>query len=218
MPQWWLDGSWFAWTIYALLMLWFVIAMWRYYASSHSLNARSRNSGLVRIRRAMFSSWQLHTEEWVPAESYASEEFDSFELSQEVFESQQSLLKGELQALTPSVGDERLVYGLVYAPYDEDVFLRESAMVKQVLEESFDARGRVVRLVNNSTTATELPWATTLNLERSLRALAEAMDTERDVLVIYLTSHGGDDFKLAADELAIGSRRPDGGSVAGDAG
>ena len=71
-------------------------------------------------------------------------------------------------------------------------------MVKKVLEERFDARGRVVLLVNNTATVAELPWATGLNLERSLRALAEAMDTERDVLVLYLTSHGGDDFKLAA--------------------
>ena len=57
--------------------------------------------------------------------------------------------------------------------------------------------------MNNSTSAAELPWATTLNLERSLRALAEAMDTERDVLVVYLTSHGGADFKLAAENWPL---------------
>ena len=33
----------------------------------------------------------------------------------------------ELRAIAPSGGDRTLVYGLVYAPYDEDVFLRESA-------------------------------------------------------------------------------------------
>jgi hypothetical protein len=109
------------------------------------------------------------------------------------------LLKDSLQAITPSTRSERQTYGLVYAPYSQDVFLRESAMVQQVLEQRFGARGRVVRLVNNPTTAAELPWATPLNLKRSLRALAEAMDTERDVLVVYLTSHGGADFKLAAE-------------------
>jgi hypothetical protein len=92
---------------------------------------------------------------------------------------------------------------LVYAPYSEDVFLRESGMVQQVLEERFGARGRVVRLLNNPATAEEFPWATTLNLERSLKALAEAMDTERDVLVMYLTSHGGADFKLAAEHWPL---------------
>lgn len=198
MPQWWLNGSWFAWTIYAVLMLWYVIAMWRISrAVTRSMHAAASLVLYVFVV-LMFSSWQLHTEEWLPAESYSSEEFASFELSQEVFESQQALLKDALQAITPSVGGDRLVYGLVYAPYDQDVFLRESAMVKQVLEERFGARGRVVRLVSHSATAAELPWATNLNLERSLRALAAAMDTERDVLVMYLTSHGGDDFKLAA--------------------
>ena len=76
-------------------------------------------------------------------------------------------------------------------------------MVKDLLEERFHARDRVVRLVNNRATAAELPWATTLNLERSLRALADAMDKDRDVLVMYLTSHGGADFKLAAENWPL---------------
>jgi hypothetical protein len=151
----------------------------------------------------ILSSWQLSTQEWQPVESYDDDEFASLELSQDVFEHQQALLNDLLHAITPSAGSKRLAYGLVYAPYAEDVFLRESAMVQQVLEERFGAHGRVVRLVNNSATAAELPWATTLNLERSLRALAEAMDTEHDVLVVYLTSHGGADFKLAAENWPL---------------
>jgi hypothetical protein len=151
----------------------------------------------------MLSSWQLDTQVWQSIESYDDEEFVSLELSQEVFESQQVLLRDSLQAIAPSMGSERQLYGVVYAPHSEDVFLRESAMVQQVLEERFGARGRVVRLLNNATSAAELPWATTANLERSLRALAAAMDTERDVLMVYLTSHGGADFKLAAENWPL---------------
>ena len=198
LPQWWSDGGWIGWAIYAALIVWFIAATWRVSRAVTRSIGVAASLVLYVFVVLMFSSWQLQTEEWLPAETYSDEEFASFELSQENFESQQALLKDALREITPSTGSERNVYGLVYAPYDEDVFLRESMMVIQVLEERFGARGRVVSLVNNSATVADLPWATNLNLERSLRALAEAMDTERDVLVMYLTSHGGDDFKLAA--------------------
>jgi len=43
-----------------------------------------------------------------------------------------------------------------------------------------------------------LPWATPLNLKRAIEAIAQRMDRDNDVLVIYLTSHGARDFQLAA--------------------
>ena len=205
MPQWWMDGHWLAFSLVGVLILWFVVAVWR-------VSQAVTRSAWVAISLALFanvlllaSSWYLETEEWQAAEPYEDaesygdeEEYDSFELTQELFESQQALLSETLQAITPSAEGDRQLYGLVYAPYDEDVFLRESAMVQRVLEERFGARSRVVRLVNNSATASELPWATPLNLERSLQALAKTMNGERDVLMLYLTSHGGDDFTLSS--------------------
>jgi hypothetical protein len=71
-------------------------------------------------------------------------------------------------------------------------------MVKEVLEDRFDAAGRVLQLVNHPTTSDQLPWATPLNLERAIAAMGEKMDREHDVLFIYLTSHAADDFKLEA--------------------
>lgn len=203
MPQWWSEGSWPAWAIYAALWAWLVIITCRV-SLAFTRSVRVAASLLLYVfALQVFASWHLQPQVWQPVESYADDEFASFDLSQDVFESQQALLKDALQALTPSAGSARQTYGLVYAPYAQDVFLRESAMVQQVLEERFGARGRVVRLVNNAATAGTIPWATTLNLQRSLSALAAAMDTERDVLVVYLTSHGGADFKLAAEHWPL---------------
>lgn len=205
MPQWWSETGWIAWAIYAVLWVWLVITTWRVSRAVTRSKRVAVSLVLYVFAVHILASWQLQTQEWQPVASYDEDddEYVSFELSQDVFESQQALLKDLLDAIKPSDGSKRQAYGLVYAPYDEDVFLRESAMVQQVLEERFGAQGRVVRLVNNSATAAELPWATGLNLERSLRALAEAMDPERDVLVVYLTSHGGDDFKLAAENWPL---------------
>ena len=218
LPQWWSDGGWIGWAVYAALIVWFIAATWRVSRAVTRSIGVAASLVLYVFVVLMFASWQLQTEEWLPAETYSDEEFASFELSQENFETQQALLKDALKEITPSAGSERNVYGLVYAPYDEDVFLRESMMVKRVLEERFGARGRVVSLVNNSATVADLPWATNLNLERSLQALAEAMDTERDVLVMYLTSHGGDDFKLAAMNWPLEVEDLGSEPVAGDAG
>ncbi|SDD18048.1 Peptidase C13 family protein [Variovorax sp. CF079] len=129
----------------------------------------------------------------------AAPERPRLQLTQETFEEQQAVWQRAVAGLAPRPDGESHVYGLVFAPYaSEDVFLRESAMVATLLEERFDAKGRVLRLVNHATTTQELPWATPLNLRRAVEALAARMDRERDVLVLYMTSHGARDFKLAA--------------------
>jgi len=196
-PDWWWNG-WQSWAITVALVVWWLASAWRVsQAVSRSVPAVVSLDGYV-LAVLVLVAWQLPENSWQAVDEESDEESSGLELSQEVFESQQALLDDALRAIAPSAGSERQVYGLIYAPYDQDVFLRESAMVQQVLEERFGARGRIVRLVNNSATAAVLPWATTLNLERSLAALARAMDTGRDVLMVYLTSHGGADFTLAA--------------------
>src|SRR6185503_10333162 len=176
MPDWGWE-SWQSWAIYAALSLWFVAATWR--ISQAVVRSKLAVASLVACVLAvvLLAASQLPVGSWQPVEDDSDDEVAELELSQEVFESQQALLDDELRAIAPSEAGRTLVYGLIYAPYDEDVFLRESAMVQQVLEERFGARGRIVRLVNNSATAGELPWATTLNFKRSINALAKAMDT-----------------------------------------
>lgn len=120
-------------------------------------------------------------------------------LSQDVFEAQQALWQRQVQALAGQRDGVVDVYGLVFAPYaSENVFRRESTMVREVLEQRFGARGRVIQLLNHAQTATTHVWATPQNLQRAVAALGARMDREHDVLVVYLTSHGGQDHQLAA--------------------
>lgn len=202
-PEWWSEGGVSSWAFFTAMMVWLALVAWRTSQAVTRSTVVALSLFLYAVVVQLVTAWHLSTQAWEPVESYDDDEFVSLTLSQEVFESQQTLLQDSLRAIAPSSGDRRQTFGLIYAPYDEDVFLRESVMVKEILEQRFGAQDRVVRLVNNATTANELPWATTLNLERSLRALAQAMNTERDVLVIYLTSHGGADFKLAAENWPL---------------
>ncbi len=76
-------------------------------------------------------------------------------------------------------------------------------MVSEVLAKNFDADGRILHLLNHVATVRSHPWATVLNLQRGIDALAARMDIDKDILVVYLTSHGGNDFKLAASHWPL---------------
>ncbi|MFL6627307.1 MAG: C13 family peptidase [Vitreoscilla sp.] len=131
----------------------------------------------------------------------ASDEADVpvLELSQAMFERQQQLLATQLDAIAPQRPGVVDMYAITFAPYaDVDVFMRESAVVAGVMAQRFDTRGRTLQLVNNVATAERLPWATPLNLERSIERMARRMDRDNDILFIHLTSHGGADGQLAA--------------------
>lgn len=204
LPDWWLESAWWGWVVFGVFWLWIAVAALRISAAVN--HSRWVWAAVVLWVLALqgLDTWVLQVRPWRPSytESEAAEPA-TLRLSQEVFEAQQDLLDVTLASLHPSTPGPIQMFGLVYAPYAQDVFLRESTMVQSVLEQRFGAEGRVLRLVNHPTTADDIPWATNRNLERSLAALAEAMDKERDVLVIYLTSHGGADFRLAAQHWPL---------------
>ena len=181
-----------AWSLGTALVLVWRFAGWTWRAAVFAL-ALLASTGLM--------LWQFEARTW--QQDYAArgdgDERPRLHLSQQAFEAQQALWEKTMAAIAherPGVTD---VYALVFAPYAaEDVFLRESTMVSRVLAERFDAEGRVVQLVNHAATAQTHLWATTLNLERAIDAIAQRMDRNNDLLVVYMTSHGASDFKLAA--------------------
>ncbi|WP_179106953.1 C13 family peptidase [Variovorax sp. KK3] len=153
----------------------------------------------------IWQSLQVQDRYWQEEVSASSkDERPRMYLSQELFEAQQAVWQRAVDGIAPRREGQANVYGLVFAPYaSEDVFLRESRMVTEVLEERFDAKGRVLRLLNHVSTAQELPWATPLNLQRAIAAMGERMNRDEDLLVIYMTSHGARDFKLASSHWPL---------------
>lgn len=187
-----------AWATYLGLWAWTLgIALrmgWHFSMDRRRLAALG--AGLLAI--FALSAWQFPDRPWASEEPVAEVQ-PRLILSQESIEAQQAVWQQAVARLAPQRAGVADVYGLVFAPYaPEDVFLRESTLVADVLAQRFDAQGRVLQLVNHATTAATLPWATPLNLKRSVDAIAERMDREQDVLVVYLTSHGASNFQLAA--------------------
>src|SRR5688572_751295 len=83
---------------------------------------------------------------------------------------------------------------LVGADGSEDVFRREVAQVRRVLEERFDATGRTVTLVNTRSAAE--PEATLRSLAYALKGVAAKMNRDEDILFLHLTTHGGSNHVL----------------------
>lgn len=186
----------------------FALAAWMLVAQLRLLDLSHRASGPVRAAGALLliGSFTVHVmvpqRVWYPLPSgdARAAEPPALRLTQELVEQQSALLEERLSALQagkPGVVD---VFAITFAPFsDEDVFMRESAMVAGVMQQRFGTGGRTLQLVNNAKTASQLPWATPLNLQRAIRRIAERMARDEDVLFIHLTSHGAQNGRLAAE-------------------
>lgn len=106
-------------------------------------------------------------------------------------QSQAQLVACVLAELQPSTPGPRQLYFVGFAGYGpEAVFKREVVAVRDLFNERFGTRGRSVALINHASTVSEIPLATPQNLERVLQHLGGIMDTSRDLLFLFLTSHG----------------------------
>lgn len=220
-PQWWANLGWDAvvWLPYLVLVLWCLLVA--VLLSSRCARNTTR-AVLLAATIAVVLSLGLNEEPahpWQPAMADEAAQGDSPEykppprmlLTQAVFATQQAVLAEQLGQLAPQRPGIADLYGLVFAPYaDEDVFLRESTMVSDLLRQRFDAKGRVLHLLNHPTSTETHPWATPDNLQAAIAALAATMDREEDVLMVYMTSHGAQNFELAATHgpLTVGTITP----------
>lgn len=81
---------------------------------------------------------------------------------------------------------------VVVAALDSDpVFGREAREAAKVLSQRYGAEGRTLLLAGSDGTAeSALPMGSPTSLDMALARVAETMDVNEDVLVLYTTSHG----------------------------
>ena len=122
-------------------------------------------------------------------------------LDERVFHLQGQLIERDLAAIgrgRPGVAE---LYFVGFAPdASQDVFLREMRFVRRLFEERFATAGRSIALASSHTALEELPIASTTNLARALARVGEAMNTEEDVLFLFLTAHGDREHRLSASQ------------------
>jgi len=115
-----------------------------------------------------------------------------------VFYSQEGILKSIYSKIKPSNKDRPDLYFLGFAAYgSQDVFMKETLYAQKLFDSQLETSGRSLTLINNKQTVDRIPLASVTNLETTLGYLAKVMDTENDILFMYLTSHGSRDHELS---------------------
>jgi hypothetical protein len=189
--------------------IWYTLLFWWAAALMVAIGGLIRVGWLARARAAFYGLvllvapvyWIPHGELWSKAYDAAQSADPAGGLfAESVFYAQPDLLTQTLDALAPERPGIDDVYVLAAALYAaEDVFMKETGVIADLLERRFDAAGRTVRLVNNRATLAELPVASLTSIRRALTSIGERMNAQEDVLVMYLTSHGSDKHRLSVN-------------------
>jgi hypothetical protein len=105
---------------------------------------------------------------------------------------QPSLMERAAAQLAPQVRGETDVYAIGIAGWSEqDVFIKELTGALAALEKVLPVRQRTIRLVNHADTVWKEPAAVLANVAAAVRAVGRTMNKDEDVLLLFMTSHGG---------------------------
>lgn len=130
---------------------------------------------------------------------YRGDELAEFSLYQQV-----DLLDQQLAQLAASSGEAINLYTLALASYgSEEVFSRELRYIEENFIKQFSSPAHSVLLANTRRALGERPLATLTSLERSLGAIADTMDKDKDILFLYITSHGSREKRIAFEQTGI---------------
>ncbi|MCP5155065.1 MAG: peptidase C13 [Ectothiorhodospiraceae bacterium] len=110
----------------------------------------------------------------------------------------QAALLEQALARVPAGDPSRIELFVLAAAGDgrEAVFRREVAFLASVLDSQLANPKHRVTLMNDDETVAETPLATRTSFRAALAALAQRMDLEQDILLVYLTSHGSETHEL----------------------
>ncbi|MDE3071169.1 MAG: peptidase C13 [Pseudomonadota bacterium] len=113
---------------------------------------------------------------------------------------QRNLVRAALGQLTARVAGKPNLYLVTFAgDGGEDVFRNEAEYAARLFAERFGATSHSVVLENNPATLGTRPLASWSNLEEVLQGLQKIMKPDRDILMLYVTSHGDEDHDLLVD-------------------
>lgn len=113
------------------------------------------------------------------------------------FYEQQRLLEQALASIGKSQPDRINLYFVGVAAYaGQDVFMKEVQYVSSFFKARFGTIGRSVSLINNPKTVLETPAASVTSLRLVLNRVGKSMDADKDILFLFLTSHGAQNHAL----------------------
>jgi hypothetical protein len=120
---------------------------------------------------------------------------------------QRALLDRAFAELAPSDPARINMYVLAVAgDGKQEVFRREVEYVRDQFANRYGTGGRTLTLINSRTTFDRVPMATVTSIREALSAIAARMDPDKDVLFLFLSSHGSKEHELSLDQRDMNLR------------
>lgn len=202
---------------YALVypaFIWLIVVFWR--AGRHLWNLQLRFQGIRFLVAALLPIFLIpdqpivfgSTTDWarddvwswarsafvnsdtetVSDDTASREPYIDFEAT---FYNQSKLVNDALKNILPTPEGRPQIYFVGLAPYAmQDVFRKETLGAQAVFDEHFGTRGRSIALINHRDTAATIALANATNLGVVLNGIGKAMNPKKDVLVLFITTHG----------------------------
>lgn len=112
---------------------------------------------------------------------------------EKILDRQPEMVAQALEKLTLSNTADPDLYFVGMASYaEQDVFTREIKATRELFDSRFKAAGHSIVLNNHRDTIEQLPLASATNLRKILAGIGKKMNRDRDVLVLFMTSHGAE--------------------------
>jgi hypothetical protein len=192
------------WLMWGAYMLWFFVAIfWCIRTINGSITFRVPLSFITILFTWVMPIWYFAADVSYWYSSDTEPDDDSYAAyrdlnAERMLFSQYTLLNQELEALRPERPGIVDIYFVGVGAYArQDVFLKETVFAKNLFDSRFDTQGRSINLINHLSTHTNLPLATSTNLEETLRYIGSTMNKEEDILFLYMTSHGSRDHEFS---------------------
>jgi hypothetical protein len=135
----------------------------------------------------------LDTRLWLTEDTDDSQP-DEASVSESLFYDQPARIVAAVEHMAPRQKGKSQVFYLGFAGDGQQaIFKREALFAESVFGEHFGSLDRSMELINDDDDRDSYPIATLSGLQQSLKLIASQMNTDEDVLVLMLTSHGSQD-------------------------
>jgi hypothetical protein len=149
------------------------------------------------------------TDVWLAPED--DEELPSGLQEERLFHLQGQLIERELGAIEPGRPGFAELYFVGFAPdASQEVFVKEMRFAKELFDSRYGTAGRSIGLASSHDALDQFPIGSTTNLSRALGRVGQVMNSEEDVLFLFITAHGDPEHRLSASQppLELASLTP----------
>jgi hypothetical protein len=147
---------------------------------------------------AFWTSPAASGDESARASDSPQEEDSSSQAGEERLYREPAVLDAALARLAPPRADRVNLYFVGFAGTStQDVFMKEVHSIGRLFSDHFQSGSHSLVLVNNPATLDAEPMATRTALASALARIGSVMDPKRDILFLYMTSHGSPDHSFS---------------------